>query len=317
MTSDNHYFSRLLRKNIWIYFFSFLIAPTGYIVKIVISNSVSVEELGTLYAVMSLMTILGSYNDFGMTESLNYFLPGYIHDKDKKKITSTFAMALVTNMFTSIILSLLLFFGSGWLADNYFNIPLAGTLLKILIVQFFAQNIFATLNTFFQSIQDTRLQKSVDFARMFLLMFTVCGLWFVDMHTIQSYAWAWSVTIFGGLLISMAMLIRKYHSYFIVSGWRFSLSDYKHVLKYAFWVMMSANVGMLLSQVDMQMVVYMLGAESAGYYTNYLSLIRIPFLFLLPGVYFLFPVFSDLMKRGEERKVITIHAFTYELFSIV
>lgn len=73
--SDHHYFSRLLRKNIWIYFFSFLIAPTGYVVKIIISNSVSVEELGTLYAVMSLMTILGSYNDFGMTESLNYFLP--------------------------------------------------------------------------------------------------------------------------------------------------------------------------------------------------------------------------------------------------
>ena len=65
------------------------------------------------------------------------------------------------------------------------------------------------------------------------------------------------------------------------------------------------------------MVVYMLWAESAGYYTNYLSLIRIPFLFLLPGVYFLFPVFSDLLKRGEERKVVAIHAFCYELFSIV
>lgn len=109
-SSDNHYFSRLLRKNIWIYFFSFLIAPTGYIVKIVISNSVSVEELGTLYAVMSLMTILGSYNDFGMAESLNYFLPGHIHVKNMKKITNTFSIALVTNLITSTILSLLLFF---------------------------------------------------------------------------------------------------------------------------------------------------------------------------------------------------------------
>ncbi|MCB9807408.1 oligosaccharide flippase family protein [Candidatus Peribacteria bacterium] len=235
-----------------------MIAPTGYIVKIVISNSVSVEELGTLYAVMSLMTILGSYNDFGMTESLNYFLPGYIHEKNKKKITSTFAIALVTNMCTSTILSLLLFFGSDWLANNYFDIPLAGTLLKILVVQFFAQNIFTTLNTFFQSIQDTRLQKSIDFSRMFLLMCVVCGLWFLDLHTIELYAWAWSLTIFGGLMISVTMLAWKYHSYFVVSGWRFSLSDYKHVLKYAFWVMMSANVGMLLSQVDMQMVVYML-----------------------------------------------------------
>jgi len=317
MNSDNHYFSRLLRKNIWIYFFSFLIAPTGYIVKIVISNSVPVEELGTLYAVMSLMTILGSYNDFGMTESLNYFLPGHLHNKDKKKITNTFSIALTTNLITSTILSILLFFWAGWLAENYFRIPLAGTLLQILIIQFFAQNIFTTMNTFFQSIQDTKLQKSIDFARMFLLMCMVCGLWFLDMHTIQSYAWAWSGAILWGLGLSVSILAYKYHSYFTFEWWFFSWSSYKHILKYAIWVMLSANVGMLLSQIDMQMVVYMLGVEDAGYYTNYLSLIRIPFLFLLPGVYFLFPVFSDLLKRGEDRKVIAIHAFCYELFTIL
>jgi stage V sporulation protein B len=317
MTSDNHYFSRLLRKNIWIYFFSFLIAPTGYIVKIVISNSVSVEELGTLYAVMSLLTILGSYNDFGMAESLNYFLPGYIHKKETKKITNTFAIALFTNLCTSTILCFLLFFWSHWLAENYFSTPLAEPLMQILIVQFFAQNIFMTLSTFYQSIQDTRLQKSVDFARMFFLMCLVCVLWFFDMHTIQTYAWAWSIAMLSWLLLSVICLMSKYHSYFTLEGWRFSFTEYKRILKYAFWVMLSANVGMLLSQIDMQMVVYMLGVEAAGYYTNYLSLIRIPFLFLLPGVYFLFPVFSDLMKRGEERKVIAIHAFCYELFSIL
>lgn len=174
-----------------------------------------------------------------------------------------------------------------------------------------------TMNTFFQSIQDTKLQKSIDFARMFLLMCLVCGLWFLDMHTIQAYAWSWSAAILGGLFLSVSVLAYKYHSYFTFDGWFFSWASYRDILKYAIWVMLSANVGMLLSQIDMQMVVYMLGVEAAGYYTNYLSLIRIPFLFLLPGVYFLFPVFSDLLKRGEERKVIAIHAFTYELFSIL
>lgn len=46
--------------------------------------------------------------------------------------------------------------------------------------------------------------------------------------------------------------------------------------------MLAANISTLLSQVDMQMIVYMLGVESAGYYTNYLSMMRIPFMFLLP-----------------------------------
>ena len=151
---------------------------------------------------------------------------------------------------------------------------------------------------------------------MLLLMFIVCGLWFFDLHTVENYAWAWSLSVTIAVFLSIFVIVSKYRSYFTFSGWKFDKSEYMRVFKYAFWVMLSANVGMLLSQIDMQMVVYMLGAESAGYYTNYLSLIRIPFLFLLPGVYFLFPVFSDLLKRGEERKVVAIHAFCYELFSI-
>lgn len=266
---------------------------------------------------MSLMTILGSYNDFGMSESLNYFLPKYIHDKDSKKITNTFSIAIFTQMVTSTIIAIGLYFFADFLATHYFEAPQAEIILKILVLQFFADNIFRTISTFFSAIQDTRLQKSMDFIRMFLLMCIVCGLWFFDMHTIESYAWAWSLAITVGSLTSLSCIIFKYRTYFTVSGWLFSFQEYKRIFKYAFWVMLSANVGMLLSQIDMQMVVYMLGVEDAGYYTNYLSLIRIPFLFLLPGVYFLFPVFSDLLKRGEERKVIAIHAFCYELFSIV
>ena len=78
---------------------------------------------------------------------------------------------------------------------NYFSTPLAGLLLQILIIQFLTGNIFSTISAFFQSIQDVRLQKFFDFARMFVLMIVVCALWFLDLGTIQSYAWAWSISI--------------------------------------------------------------------------------------------------------------------------
>lgn len=94
--------------------------------------------------------------------------------------------------------------------------------MRILVLQFIAQNIFMTLSTFFQSIQDTRLQKSVDFARMFFLMCIVCGLWFFDLHSIESYAWAWSIAMFSGLIFSIILLATKYHSYFRSDGWHFS-----------------------------------------------------------------------------------------------
>ena len=189
--------------------------------------------------------------------------------------------------------------------------------LKILVLQFFGDNIFRTINTFFQAIQDTRSQKGMDFLRMFILMMLVIGLWIFDLHNLEYFAWAWSSSVLIAVILALVLVYVKYRHYFTAEGWKFNRAEYVTVFRYAFWVMLSANVGMLLSQIDMQMVTTMLGVRDAGYYTNYLSLIRIPFLFLLPGVYFLFPVFSDLLKRGEEGKVITIHAFCYELFSVV
>ena len=315
--SNHSYFSRLLRKNIWIYFFSFLIAPTGYIVKIITSNSVSVEELGILYGVMSLFFIVWSYNDFGMTESLNYFLPGYLHKKDTKKITNTFSVALVTQLISSTLLAALMYFSASFLAEHYFHEPIAATIIHILIIQFFAENIFRTLNIFFQAIQDTKAQKMTDFLRMSLLVVGAFLLWYFDLDTIYAYAWNWSVSVIFWVCISLAYLMFRYHEYFTMDGWKFNMASYMHVLKYAIWAMLAANVGMLLSQVDMQMIVYILGSRDAGFYTTYISLIRIPFIFLLPGVFFLFPVFSDLLKRDETEKVATILTFFYELFSIL
>jgi len=81
--------------------------------------------------------------------------------------------------------------------------------------------------------------------------------------------------------------------------------------------MLSANVATLLGQIDTQLIVLMLGTTEAGIYNIYLSIMRIPFLLLFPGVYFLFPVFSDLLKQGDTEKVKTIYTFCYELFSII
>jgi hypothetical protein len=40
---------KFIKKGFWLYLFSFIIAPIGYIIKIIISGELSVSELGILY----------------------------------------------------------------------------------------------------------------------------------------------------------------------------------------------------------------------------------------------------------------------------
>lgn len=42
--------------------------------------------------------------------------------------------------------------------------------------------------------------------------------------------------------------------------------------KYAFWIFLGINAGVLIMQVDQQMIVNILGPEASGFYTVYLSL---------------------------------------------
>ncbi len=315
--SNHSYFSSLLKKNLWIYFFSFLIAPAGYIVKIVMTGTLSQEDYGIFVAVISFVMILGAYNDFGMADSLNFFLPEHIQKKDKAKITQTLSIALVTQILSSSVLAVLLYFLSDFLAHHYFKAPSSGVILHIFIIFFFADNIFRSINVFFQSLQDTKLQKLTDFLRNFFQLVMIIWVAFFGWATIVNYAWAYNGSVILWVLISLIFLYAKYHTYFTLHGWHFGRSDFYRIFKYAIFVMLSANVATLLGQIDTQLIVLMLGTTEAGIYNIYLSIMRIPFLLLFPGVYFLFPVFSDLLKQGDTEKVKTIYTFCYELFSII
>jgi len=67
----------------------------------------------------------------------------------------------------------------------------------------------------------------------------------------------------------------------------------------------------------MQIIVYFLGTEKAGYYTNYLSMIGMPYLFITPIISFMFPVISELYSRGDVEKITTIKNLFYKYFSVI
>ena len=75
---------KFLKKGFWLYLFSFIIAPIGYIVKIIISGELTVSEVWILYGIISLITMISAYNDLGMSISINHFVPEYVTKKRQK-----------------------------------------------------------------------------------------------------------------------------------------------------------------------------------------------------------------------------------------
>ncbi|MDD2516492.1 MAG: oligosaccharide flippase family protein, partial [Candidatus Gracilibacteria bacterium] len=309
---------KFLKKGFWLYFFSFLIAPLGYIVKMLISNDLSVGEMGVLYGILSLVTLLSSYNDLGLAESLNYFLPKYIVEKDWNKFKTTIFYAFFAQFISGIIIGIVLIIFSSSIATYFFHSVQAISILKILSLFFFGFTFFHIMSVIYMATQNTKIQKLVEFIRMVFVVIFTFGFWFLDLGTLENYAWTWVIGVFIGTIFSFIHFYQKYYKPYLADAKIiYDKNMTKELFKYAFMVLIASNIGTVLSQVDMLLISYLLGPIDAGYYTTYLSIINIPFMLIGPIIGFLFPVFSELNSLGEHDKIKVIKSIFYKYFAVM
>jgi O-antigen/teichoic acid export membrane protein len=55
LLQDETLAKKLITKGFWVYFFTFFVAPIGYILRMLVSNTLSVAEVGIFYSVLGLV----------------------------------------------------------------------------------------------------------------------------------------------------------------------------------------------------------------------------------------------------------------------
>lgn len=309
---------KFVTKWFWIYFFTILIGPMGYLIKIMISHDLSVSEVGMIYWVISFVTLLATFSDVWCTESLNYFLPKYIIKNEYNKAKYLLKITLLLQIISSVGIALIIFFIAPWLAQHYFNEPLITEILRIAWLYFIGINLFHITTVLFSVSQDTKLQKWSDFIKLATTAFWTGILLFTNNGNTETYMWAWIIGIIIWFLFALYFAYTKYYrKYFKWVITTSTIEDRNTFIRYALATLFTANIGVLLSQIDMQLIIVMLWSEATWYYSNYLSLLNIPFIFISPLFTFLFPVISELSSRKDSEKMKIIHREFSLYFSII
>ncbi|MDD2693503.1 MAG: oligosaccharide flippase family protein [Candidatus Gracilibacteria bacterium] len=307
---------KFITKGAWLYLFVFLTAPLGYVIRIILTGDLNPSEIGIIYGTISLLSLLGTYTDFGLTESLNYFLPKYIIKNDYARTKYLLLFTLSVQIITSTLVSLGLFFGSSWIAGHYFHTEQAQGVIQILTLYFIGIHLIQVITTFLNAIQNTKIMKMIEFFRMFVTMIGASILLFSGSGNIYSYSWTWIIGLYIGLIFGSIIFYISYYRQHLTIPLQKDTLLRKEIIKYSLGTLFSANVGTLLHQVDMQFLTYFLGVYDAGIYAIYLSLVGIPFIFLSPLISFLFPVISEIGGRGEKAKIKTIYS-TFSTYASV
>ncbi len=295
---------KFLKKWFWLYAFSFIIWPIWYLIKIIISKDLKVEEIWIIYWFLSLITLISAFNDFWMTESLNKFIPEFATQKKYDKVKLSLFYAFCVQIITWIILFLFFYFFAWFVATNYLKSPESINVVKTLSFYYLWINIFGLISTFFRAIQNTFLHKLWDFVRM-IFVFWMCLFFFLTKTwNIENYSLSWLTWIYAWMIFWTILFYFKYYRVYLKDEKIYlDKTLIKKIFSYSILVFISAQASTILSQMDMQMILYFLWNKDAWFYTNYLSLINIPVMLLGPIFLITLSIFSQLHSSGEIEKI--------------
>ena len=319
LLQDETLSQKLIKKGFWLYLFSYLIAPGGYLIRLLISNSpeISVADVGILYSIISLISFLNVYNDLGLTESLQYFLPKFWIKKEYNNIKITIYLSFLVQFWTAILIALGLWFGSDWLAVNYFHNPVSADILKYFCLYFLWINLFQTFQSIFIAFQKTFDYQLVEFIRMRSVVWFSFFCFLTNRGTIERYSLNRLLWLGVWILIAGFIYYRNYHHSLMQGKFEWNKPMLKEYRKYALWSFIWLNISSVFWQIIQQLVLYFLGDESAGYFANFQSLFNMGFIIIWPIMSLIFPIVAEVMEKKDEKKLNLLISFFYSYFSVL
>ncbi len=298
----------------WIYIFTLLWAPLVYFSRIVMSNDLSVSEIGIFYSLISLIAIVSAFNDLWLRETLNFFLPKHWINRDFNKFTTLTYISL----FVKISISLLI-----WVVVLYFITPLSKhylwwteskNIVYILVLFFIFFNLLEILKGFFQSVQDTFSQHLFEFGKKLFIALWVFIVFIFWVWDIANYSFTWMVGMWTISLLALIIFSKKYWKN--INKGKFNIKEWQVTTYIKYWLLATlwTNAMILLENIDQQMILYFLWTETAWYYANFISLMMLMTFLFIPLIAFIFPVISEIKNKKQDKKLQLLQNFFYKYF---
>ena len=308
---------KLISKWFRVYVFVIFTAPLWYLIRLLASNTLSVADVWIFYGVLSLIALLYSYNDLGLTESMQYFLPKYRLEWKKWQIKNTIWISFFMQLLTWIIIFCLLFFNAEWLAVHHFHEMAATNVIKVMSVYFLWYNLLQVSNSIFVAFQDTFNSWLIWFCNYFsVLIFSILFRVFASFN-VSLFALAWIVWVAIWIWIWLLQVFRKYKHLIQLPREKLDKKIISTQFRYALRVFLTTNLSTLLWNVDQQLVVNKLWTESSWYFTNMLSLLNIFLAIIWPLLTLLFPIATELSTRKDKDKFKLLESTMYTHFTFL
>jgi len=239
--------------------------PLSYVIRLILSKNLTLEEFGLFFAMISFFSILQSFNDFGFSETQLYFIPKFIEQGRLDKIKATIKTQLINQVVTTFVIGLILTTFAQWFSTTIFHYPEATTLFRLFVLYFIFNDFLQNTHVLFFSHQETAYHGSQEPVRILLsvlLLLIATALFTFDLLIVT---WIW-VGVYAVLAISYFVLfILKHPELFRASSYS-PLKIYKEFIPFLLPTILSNNAGLLFSRGTETFLAIVKGVADVGLY---------------------------------------------------
>ena len=260
-------YTKLAVKGVAVVFIVTLVASLlGYVARIILARSLSIEEFGLFYAVLSFLALVGTFQTLGFDKATSRFIPEFLHKKNYSSIKSSMFYVFIIQFFINSIVIVIIYLLSDFLAVNFFHTEKAGIILKLMAIAFFVDGFVLTLKSTFQGFRSMIYFSGIDAVRMLLIVMIIfTGVWLN--YGILSPVYAYIITPIILMMIFGAILVKRVFPQFFKTEFLVDKKLIKNISRYSIFILASSVGGVALYYSDVVLLTYLTDLRSVALYS--------------------------------------------------
>ncbi len=286
--------SRLLKGSSVIFFFTIITSPLGYLIRMIFSRSLSIEEYGLIYAMLSFFALLTMVNDLGFGHAVSYFVPKFINQGKFKLGWLLYRYDQIIEVVTSFCIAGFLLLTSNFWVESFFKHESAYPLLWLFSLYLIGNGVISSIQKLLIGLQKEAQYSAIEFIRLgFTFLFSL-GFFLYDVKNILWYA---SAFVAGYVLVAIVFLmyIQRYKSEPVPLVWKPKLV--KKCFAYAVPTFFSTSLFILINYTDMIFLTAFQTIEQVGLYNIIFPIVSVATLLLEPMRKMIVPLVSELHEQ--------------------
>jgi len=290
------YTKQFVRSSAILFVFGLLTAFIGYLIRIVMTRKLTVEDYGLFWSVFSFITFFAFIRDFGFGNALTKFIAEFKARNELSKIKALLKFVFLTKFSIILIISSIFILLADKLASNYFRNELAYLIIIVLTIKFSIEFLDDLLSSCFSGLQKFH---PLSIKNLLLNLIILIALFFST--GLLAISISYLIASLVVLIIFIPVFFKTFNVFKIKSIKYPGL--YKETIKFAIPSILLGFSSMILGQIDTIMLTAFRTLEEVGIYNVVLpSSIILAYLGgVFAGVFM--PLSSELWAKNEKEKL--------------